>query len=72
MTRSTDQSNRNLLFSYMQQIGTRLTTIQDQIEKFTAYTLEQFQEHAIEMEQLRSDVDQLQTRVQYLSERKPG
>lgn len=66
---NTKDSNRNLLFTHMQSLTTRLTDIQEQVEKLIAFSTEQLQMHAMEIEQLQGEVEKLQASIHLLDQK---
>jgi peptidoglycan hydrolase CwlO-like protein len=53
----------------MQSLTTRLTDIQEQVEKLIAFSTEQLQMHAMEIEQLQGEVEKLQASIHLLDQK---
>lgn len=56
------------MFSHMQSLTKRLTDIQDQVENLINFSTEQLQIHAMEIEQIREEVEKLHQRLDKLTE----
>lgn len=54
-----DESNRDLLFSSMQSLSTRLTAIQTQVEQLVNYTTGQVQQQALDIEVIADKIEDL-------------
>lgn len=61
-------SNRDILFTHMHSLTKRLTEIQDQVENLINFSTEQLQVHAMEIEQIREEVEKLHQRLDKLTE----
>lgn len=62
-------SNRDLLFSSMQSLSTRLTAIQSQLEQLVTYTTGQVQQQAIDLELLADKIENLYEEISKIHSR---